>query len=428
MRRQLIMVFAAMAALIVIAFVIPLGYLIQRTAEDRAVDAARADISAMIPVLAISNQPELIQAQMLATKSGRDRHMTIVLPDGEQVGRPVADRDELATTIEQRQSAIGPVADDSGDVEVIQVVGIADEQVAGLRVLVTKRQLRSGVSTAFTALAMVGVALIAVGVFAADRLARSVVLSTQRLAQAADALGSGDLDARVEPDGPPELKRLATTFNALGGQVGGMLDRERALVANMSHRLRTPLTRLRLRIDQVESSELATDLSADLTDATQALSELINDARLSLDQRAALERCDAAAVTAERVDFWAVLADDQDRAMHRRIPDFTVMVQMSTQALTEAIDILFDNVFSHTEPGTPFEVGVRATELEAAIWVADAGPGWQAGSANGKGPAGTGIGLSIALLRTKARGGRVVTSQSELGGAHAELIIPRARG
>ena len=108
--------------------------------------------------------------------------------------------------------------------------------------------------------------LVALSVAVADRLARSIVRPTQRLAVAAHRLGDGALDTRVEPDGPPELVELSSAFNSLGAQVSSMLERERELVAELSHRLRTPLTKLRMRLEQVGDVSLAEELRGDLDD------------------------------------------------------------------------------------------------------------------------------------------------------------------
>ena len=81
---------------------------------------------------------------------------------------------------------------------------------------------------------------------AADRVARGVVRPVADLAHTAERLGAGDLDARVEPAGPPEIVEVGHTLNRLAGRIVELLAAERELVADLSHRLRTPITALRL--------------------------------------------------------------------------------------------------------------------------------------------------------------------------------------
>ena len=110
---------------------------------------------------------------------------------------------------------------------------------------------------------VVGLALVAVAVLLADRMARTIVRPVKALADAAGRLGEGDLSVRIEPEGPPEIVQAAVAFNRLGHRVGELLAAERELVADLSHRLRTPLTALRLDAEGI----------ADLEDRPAAIAE-----------------------------------------------------------------------------------------------------------------------------------------------------------
>jgi len=423
MRRQLAGVFLLLSVLLVLAFLIPLGFLILRTAEDRALDSARSDVSALVPALAASEDAAVIDSAISVTDSGQDGLMTVILPDQMIIGREIGAESQMLEALADRRSIADRVNDSSGDIEVVRIVGVLGGEVAAVRVLVPNGELRRGVSTAWLTLGVVGVALTAMGVFAADRLARGVVRSTEHLADVAQQLGEGDLTARVEPDGPPELQKLGDVFNDLGSQVEGMLERERALVADMSHRLRTPLTRLRLRIDQVPDPVVASELRDDLDETTSALTSMIGEARSAIDRRAERASCDVAATMRERSEFWRVLADEQNRPMLVTLPDTAIMGAISRQAVVEMIDIFLDNVFSYTEVATGFSMGADVHQGHVRMWVADGGPGFGAGIASKS----SGRGLNIARQRLAAVGGHLVQTESPHGGAMVLVQLPLAK-
>lgn len=109
--------------------------------------------------------------------------------------------------------------------------------------------MRAGVARVWWTLAALAAVLVVLAVVVADRLGRSMVRPVDDLAATADRMGSGDLDARVHIAGPPEIRRVGTAFNRLAAQIGTLLQLERETAADLSHRLRTPLTGARLNAD-----------------------------------------------------------------------------------------------------------------------------------------------------------------------------------
>ena len=423
MRRQLILVFVAISVMVALAFVVPLAFLVRSTAADRALDSARADAAAVVPVLVSDGSRIQIESAIGATDSGRDNRMT-VLSRGWTIGVDAGMSDRLEEALNAGLSATGEV---DGGSEVVTAVASGPGELSAVRVFVPNEALRSGQWKAWTALAAVAVFLVSISVVVADQLARSIVRPTQTLASAANRLGAGDLEARVEPAGPPELVELAGAFNDLGSQVSSMLTRERELVAELSHRLRTPLTKLRMRLDHVNNESLATELRSDLDDITVVVNDLIAEARSSLTTES-VETCDAAAVLTDRVEFWAVLAEDQQRAwtFNRRIGSLPVAMQAS--ALAAAVDVVVENVFAHTPEGTSLVVGCSREGGHARIWVGDAGDGFD-GAALARGVSGngsTGLGLDIPRSTADDVGGSFHVGQSDLGGSEIVLLLPLA--
>ena len=421
MRRQLITVFVAISVMVAVAFVVPLGFLVRSTAEDRAIDAARADAAAIVPVLIAGNTRSQVESAVGATLSGRTGHLTVVTSTGWTIGPEVSRSERLNAALTEGVSAIGPVA---GGVEVVTAVASAPGEHSAIRIYVPEGDLHRGQWTAWSALAGVAVALVGLSVLVADRLARSIVRPTQALASAADRLGGGDLSTRVKPDGPPELVELSGAFNSLGSQVSTMLDRERELVAELSHRLRTPLTKLRMRVDQVGDETLADELRSDVGDITQVVNDLIAEARGSLTGLS--ESCDAASVVTERVEFWSVLAEDTERPGSFDSGPEPLLVPVSSASLRAALDVLIENVFAHTEDGTRFAVGFNERGGEVTIWVGDAGHGFEESvltrgvSRSGS----TGLGLDIARSAAESVGGSLEVGTSSLGGSEITMRLP----
>lgn len=420
MRRRLILVFVAVSTLVAMAFVVPLGFLVARTAEDRSLDDARADAAAIVPALVAGGTRDTIEAVMLATRSGREGRLTVITSQGWMIGREVEASERLDAALADGASAIGNAA---GGVEVVSAVATGPDQVSAIRVFVSDAERREGQYRAWAALAGVGIVLVAISVVVADRLSRSVVRPTQNLATAARRLGDGDLESRVERDGPDELVELADAFNTLGSQVSGMLARERELVAELSHRLRTPLTKLRMRLDQVDDPELAAQLATDLDDVTTVVNELIHEARGLIE---ASTGCDAAGIVADRAGFWQVLAEDQDRSWRFERGPGPTRVGVPGAELAAAVDVLLENAFTHTPEGVALAVGFEGDGAAVRVWVADAGPGFDdAALARGtSGSGSTGLGLDIARKLAEKAGGSFEVGPGRLGGVEVALVLP----
>ncbi len=407
--------------MVALAFVVPLAFLVRSTAEDRAIDAARADAAAVVPALISGATQAGIESAAGATGAGRSGRMTIMTTTGLLIGPAVAEPARLEAALTGGASAIGEV---EGGVEVVTAVATAPGQLSAIRVFVPDEMLHRGQTRAWSALAFVAVMLVGISVVVADRLSRSIVVPAQHLAAAARRLGDGDLETRVDPEGPPELVELSTAFNQLGLQVSSMLEHERELVAELSHRLRTPLTKLRMRIESVDDATLAGQLRADTDDLTSVVNSLIEEARSTLTRQPG--SCDAAAVVTAQVEYWSALAEDQERPMSYEVPTDHLPVGVAENDLRAAVDVLIENVFSHTDDGTPFVVGARRDGSQVWIWVGDAGPGFgsDALQRGTSGSGSTGLGLDIARTTVESCGGSFEVGTSRLGGTEVRMRFP----
>jgi signal transduction histidine kinase len=292
-------------------------------------------------------------------------------------------------------------------------------------VWVPEALLREGVTAATWSLVALGSALVLVAVAVSDRLGASMVGPVRRLAQAADRLGDGDLEQRVERDGPPEVVAVADAFNILATRVGELLAAERELVADLSHRLRTPLTVLRFEADALADADGRERVRTAATELEDAVTALIAEARrpIASDVRVS---SDLASVLRSRVEFWGALAEDQGRGLDVDIADGTVDVPVGAADLEAALDVLLGNVFEHTPDGTTFAVSLHRADGRAVLTIEDAGPGVDTATlARGhSGGGSTGLGLDIAKRTAESAGGVFAVTRSELGGASISLTFP----
>ena len=424
MRRRLFLVTLAVTTLLVAAFAIPLGLLVRDVARDRAIADAEEDQAALAPTLAVDATTEELEAAIELTPSGQDGRFAVVLPDGTQLG----DQGQLNPSSVRLAKEQGLAFSESvdGGIDVFGPVVLGNGDTVVLRVHVPDSLATDGVARSWLVLALVALVLLVVAVVATDRLARSVTRPAAELARTSRALAGGDTQARAEVTGPPEIVDVAESLNLLADRIDELLAAERERVADLSHRLRTPLTALRLDAE----GHGADDLVEDVDRLETEVSEIIRAARRPLHEEVAL-RSDLADVAEERAAFWGALADDDERTWRCSVdPPGPHLVHLAADDLAAAVDVLLGNVFAHTPEGTAYALSVRATSERVELSVDDGGAGIAEGASwldRGASPGGsTGLGLDIAASAARAGGGALRIERSErLGGARVVLDLPR---
>ncbi|TKK78834.1 HAMP domain-containing histidine kinase, partial [Herbidospora galbida] len=227
--------------------------------------------------------------------------------------------------------------------------------------------------------------------------------------------------ARVTPDGPPEIRDVGAALNQLAGRIDGLLRRERESVADLSHRLRTPVTALRLEVDAMRDREDAARVGTAVASVERMVTQVITEARRSGAERG--PGCDAAEVVAERVAFWSALADDQNRPRSVRLSPGPLPVPVRAEDLAALVDLLLENVFAHTPEGTAFAVELTGRPGGARLTVGDEGPGFPDPGLVERGASGagsTGLGLDIARRTAEESGGSLSVRNGPVG---ARVIV-----
>ncbi|MGQ4414243.1 HAMP domain-containing protein, partial [Streptomyces sp. SAS_269] len=246
MRWALVKVCLAVTTMVVVAFAVPLGLVVKEMARDRAFSNAEREAAAVAPALSITTDRDKLER--VVASAGADSGMAVHLPaDGGgralDLGRQRAAGKDIAAVRKLGRASTTSV---SGGSALLQPVALGSGAIAVVEVYVPESEMSNGVGTAWAVLAAVGLALIVGSVAVADRLGVRMVRPAQRLVESAHELGEGKLGARVPEEGPSELRLAAVAFNSMADQVVQLLANERELAADLSHRLRTPLTVLRL--------------------------------------------------------------------------------------------------------------------------------------------------------------------------------------
>jgi signal transduction histidine kinase len=418
MRRRLALLTTATMAIVLIAFLVPLAVLVRRVAAERAVAQATTEVQSLVAVVATSDTAALRlsidQVNALAAHP-----VTVFLPGGATIGAPAA-RSSAVDLAARGQSF--SVADPAGREIVVAVHN--DSGTAVIRTFVPAAELTNGVTRAWLTLAGLGLILLALGVAVADRLAVTLVRPIRELAAVSNRLAGGDLSARAAPAGTREIKGVAKALNHLAGRIQELLDQERESVADLSHRMRTPLTALRLDAEGLHDPDEAARIVAHVNTLDLAVTTVIENARQPAEVVPIV--ADAARVVAARVAFWAVLAEDQQRPIDLTITDGPLLVAVSPADLADCVDALIGNVFAHTPDGTAFHIGLAASARGTMLTVGDAGPGLGDPERLRRGVSGagsTGLGLDIARRVATESGGALTFGRSPLGGAEVRVEL-----
>ncbi|MEV8437804.1 HAMP domain-containing sensor histidine kinase [Actinosynnema sp. NPDC051121] len=422
MRKSLALVSLAVTSMVALAFLIPLALVVRQLAEDRALVDAERLAGALTPVLVITADPVSV-SQALTSTAGR---VAVHLANGEVVGVPVATEEQLRTAREDGLAFTAPIP--AGYVH-LQPVLLGEGRVAVVEAFVPRAELSRGVEQAWLALSGVAVVLVLGSVLVADRLGARVVRSAAALAEGARKMGQGELAARVTPSGPPELLDAGVAFNRMADRMGQLLANEREILADLSHRLRTPLTALRLDSETLGQDPNANRVRQAVHALEREVNELIRAARRELDDPDG-GRCDAAQVVHDRLVFWSALADDQQRLWNLRGTERRALVPLTRSDLAAAMDAVLGNVFRHTPEGVGFVVALFHQPERVVVVIEDAGPGiadLEAALRRGSSGAGsTGLGLDIARRAAESTGGSLVVDRGPLGGTRVQLRLGRA--
>jgi signal transduction histidine kinase len=248
----------------------------------------------------------------------------------------------------------------------------------------------------------------------------------ERLRTGVERWGAGEMSLRVDVGGDDEVAVVARAFNVAAGRVEDLLASQKALLANASHELRSPLARLRMAIElwlAKASPDLLAEINRNLAESDQLVDEILLASRLDTNRAKSppAVRVDLTALTAEEAACFAPgvvgLAADEE----------PVEIEGDAMLLRRLIRNLLENAVRHGRP--PVRIAVARIENVARVTVSDCGEGIApterervfepfyrpAGRSESSG--GWGLGLSLVRQIAERHGGRVVCEAEPDGGS-----------
>ncbi|MEV7682502.1 HAMP domain-containing sensor histidine kinase [Streptomyces sp. NPDC088341] len=301
-------------------------------------------------------------------------------------------------------------------------------------------QMRSRILKGWLVIAAGVAAAMLLAVGAAIRLTGWVLRPVRVLDAVTHDIATGRMNSRVAAaGGPPELRRLASSFNEMADNVEDVLEQQRAFVADASHQLRNPLAALLLRIELLalelpDGNEEIASVRTEGKRLAQVLDDLL-DLALAEHTPADLRLTDIGELAAERVAAWRALAEEKGV----RLTEHRAAVTAWTDpiALSSALDAVIDNALKFTPAGEEVTVTVTRNGETSMIAINDGGPGltddemarigdrfWR--SNRHQNIKGSGLGLSISRALLAAGGGSITYAHGEPRGLRVTLTVPRA--
>jgi len=265
-------------------------------------------------------------------------------------------------------------------------------------------------------------------------IVRRMTRRLERLQTRVEALGAGDLTARVEVEGHDEVAQLAHSFNRAADRIARLVNAQRTMLAGASHELRSPLARMRMAIELLPSPdrpELQARLAQDIAELDALIGELLLASRLDT-----LEHLEHT----EDVDLLALLAEEGARSA-ADISGTPVCIQGDPRMLRRLMRNLFENARRYAD-GSPVEASVIPLHPTGArLCVADRGPGvpaeeqerifapfYRPSGMRERGDGGVGLGLALVRQIARHHGGEVRCVPRDGGGTCFEVTLRATPG
>ena len=414
MRRRVLMAIMAVTATVVMLFAVPLGFVLERLLDDRAVLALehRAEVAA--------RNIDLTDATDVADASefpdGPERFAIYDAAGRRIVGIGPLELPRRVTTVNTASTGQQRSTVEEGSNLVTTLPVMSGESVLGyLRV---QRSLAAVDATTRRARALlVGGAAAALGVgwIIALRLARKITTSTESLRDAAIRLGSGDFTITATPTGIAELDDVGEALNITARQLGELVDREQAFSADVSHQLRTPIAGLRAALEtelafpRDDRTVIVRESLGDVERFEQTVADVLSFARS--EQLAKASIVDVTEVVRRVHRNWVEHFVRSRRVLALSVGIDPCFAVGNAALLGQAIGALVDNALKHGDGRT--SVVVSADDSTVTVSVTDAGVARLQPGESVRSDTPTGMGLALTHRLVRAQGGRVVDSLHE---------------
>ncbi len=454
MTRRLLASYLGLAVLILVVLEVPFGFI----ATGHELGSAKAEAARDATEISVGSTETVEEGSRAALQKLVDTYfartgaeLAVVGPSGRLLAQidPDHDDDLFVERSLVRAALTGrtgsAIVHDEGHPNAFAAVpvGPAGHPVGAVLLSVPVGAYTDHVQDIWVALAAFAVAVLVLTALVGLGLARSLARPLAELETAVARLGGGDLGARAPADlRPEEMRTLGDAFNQMAERMEELVSAQSRFVADASHQLRSPLTALRLRLENLEAGlgPAAGEALAPVSRELQRLTRLV-DGLLAISRA---DRCspekqavDVVAVIDERCDAWGPLASERRiRLLRPTAAGGSVPTGVLVPGdLDQVLDNLLANALDAAPAGSTIEVRVEpGTKRERlVVHVVDQGPGmsaadrerafdrfWQGpGSRRGH----SGLGLAIVRQLVVRNGGEVVLEEAPGGGIDAVVTL-----
>lgn len=461
MKLRLIGALVTISAIILFVFSVPLVSFVAKVERERLVTALERDAFGLaghaketLNTTAGATLPSL-QPFVNQYMRTNDTRVIVTNADGliisssditSTIGSDYSNRPEVADALDGTPSVGERVSVTLGQrlVFVAVPVQIGDAVVGVVRLSKPKSVVDKEVRNRILGIVVAGGFTILAAACVAIPLALGIARPITRLTRRTERLAEGDFDVRADDSvGPPEVRELSRSFNAMASRLGLMIENQRHFAGAVSHQLRTPLTALRLRLEQAqeavvdESSPLAVALEASRTEADrlqEMVEQLLALARIE-GGTAPTVTLNAAEVARSRIEMWEPLAAEKNVTI-RVDSAATVECAVIEGGLEQIIDNYIDNALTVAPEGSDILIEVHKVGGSVQVDVIDSGSGlsseqreraferfWR--GKNSENAVGTGLGLAIVHQLAAASGGTVelLARSDGLSGVRARVTL-----
>ncbi|HEX3785000.1 MAG TPA: HAMP domain-containing sensor histidine kinase [Pseudonocardiaceae bacterium] len=415
-------VLAATAGIVVILAVFGLIEWHAVSGDVEQVAGQQADLAAS--VVSATTDMSVVRVALARAQEGAGNDLAVRLADGRILGLTHATTEEVGVA-RGRELLWSSV---SGGRVLFRSVLAPGGSTATVEVFVPTSAVLLPLVERLGLLAAGGLVAIGVAVGVGYWYSRPLVRTVRAITSAAATIGQGRTGIEVPASPASEVNQLVDALNQISRRVEQLIAGEREFVADLSHRLRTPLTALRLDSESIGDDPKAQRIRLAVLALGNDVDNLIRTAQRVAEPDPPI--CDVAKVLADRMAFWSVLADHQARSCEFRCISEQAAVDLPADDVGAVVDALLGNVFQHTPAGTAFAATVVCYAGWVSLLIEDGGPGIaDTRAALRRGASGygsTGLGLDIARHAVEATGGTIYIDQSQLGGARIRLRFAQA--
>lgn len=325
---------------------------------------------------------------------------------------------------------------------VAAVISGFDRPGGVVQVSVPVAELEAGIRSTWLRLLTAGLVVTLLSLLAAVFVARQIIRPIRALTAAANQLAAGDLGTRLDLGRQDELGQLAAAFDHMAAEIGNLLGRERAFVANASHELRSPLTAIQLRAELLQrllppderSQRYLAEIERETGYLSRLTAQLLDLERWDADAGSP-QACSPLPVLAQAAVAMQPAAEEKQVQFYQELPSSLADVPISAEQLELVVRNLLDNAIKYTPEGGRVRLAAVEETGSVKIVVEDTGIGIPSADLphifdrfyrvdKARDRRGVGLGLSLVQAIMSRCQGRVTVASSEGQGTSVALHFP----